>query len=234
MKSALPLLVALSLLGCARSSTKKVIVFGVDGMDPNFVERHWADLPALDQLRKEGSFSRLATTDPPQSPVAWSTFITGLDPGEHGIFDFVHRDPATHQPFLSISRTVEPRLRIPLGPYELPLGSGQVEQLRHGQPFWETLAKRGVPVSIIHMPANFPPSESGEQLSGMGVPDLRGTQGEYTLISKQGEVLLEGPANSLRRDRTRATAKIRIDIDPERPVARFRLGDRDIILNEGE
>jgi len=61
-------------------------------MDPAFVERHWADLPNLARLRQRGSYSHLETTDPPQSPVAWSTFITGLDPGEHGIFDFVHRD----------------------------------------------------------------------------------------------------------------------------------------------
>ena len=87
---------------------RKVIVIGVDGMDPGFVERHWSDLPNLNQLRTEGSFQRLATTNPPQSPVAWSTFITGLDPADHGIFDFVHRDPATQALFLSTDRTVPP------------------------------------------------------------------------------------------------------------------------------
>jgi len=79
----------------SRANGKQVIVIGVDGMDPGFVERHWADLPNLARIRDQGSFSRLATTTPPQSPTAWSTFITGLDAAEHGIFDFVHRDPAT-------------------------------------------------------------------------------------------------------------------------------------------
>src|SRR5580704_7261090 len=86
----LVLLILLLTPGCSQVR-KKVIVIGVDGMDPGFVERHWKDLPNLAMLRREGSFSRLQTTTPPQSPVAWSTFITGLDPDEHGIFDFVHR-----------------------------------------------------------------------------------------------------------------------------------------------
>ena len=92
-------------------------------MDPAFVERHWSDLPNLTKLRDHGSYSHLATTDPPQSPVAWSTFITGLDPSEHGIFDFVHRDPVTMEPYLSTDKTLEPRFVLPLGPYRLPLSS---------------------------------------------------------------------------------------------------------------
>ncbi len=105
-------LVAAFLAGCggnhSRANGKQVIVIGVDGMDPGFVERHWADLPNLSRMRERGSFTRLATTTPPQSPTAWSTFITGLDPAEHGIFDFVHRDPATMQPFLSMAETTKP------------------------------------------------------------------------------------------------------------------------------
>jgi predicted AlkP superfamily phosphohydrolase/phosphomutase len=74
---------------------KRVIVLGVDGMDPGFVEEHWNELPNLRRLRESGGLERLATTTPPQSPVAWSSFITGMDPAQDGIFDFVHRDPAT-------------------------------------------------------------------------------------------------------------------------------------------
>ena len=96
---------------------------GVDGMDPGFVEAHWADLPNLSKLSQDGKFSRLATTAPPQSPVAWSTFATGLDPAVHGIFDFVHRDPVTMMPFLSTDRTEPPRVRIDIAGYEIPLSS---------------------------------------------------------------------------------------------------------------
>ena len=87
----------LLLAGCGQHSYKKVIVVAVDGMDPGFVESHWSDLPNLKRLH----YSRLATTDPPQSPVAWSTFATGLDPAQHGIFDFVQRDAKTGEAYLS-------------------------------------------------------------------------------------------------------------------------------------
>src|ERR1700733_7329323 len=100
---------------CHRSEAhgKKVIVLGVDGMDPGFLERHWKELPNVVRLKNMGGFQRLRTTTPPQSPVAWSTFITGLDPTEHGIFDFVHRDPKTMQPYLSTDKTLEPRFILP-------------------------------------------------------------------------------------------------------------------------
>src|SRR5215469_9134243 len=92
---------ALLLAGCARHTTmaasKRLIVLGIDGMDPAFVERHWDVLPNISRLHRQGDFERLATTVPPQSPVAWSTVATGLDPGGHGLFDFVHRDPATRE-----------------------------------------------------------------------------------------------------------------------------------------
>ncbi len=137
-----PVVHASYLAGCGVRSAahgRQVIVIGVDGMDPEFVERHWADLPNLAYLRDRGSFARLATTTPPQSPVAWSTFITGLDPAQHGIFDFVHRDPLTLEPFLSMGETRPPRFMIPLGPYELPLTRPQVVSLRKGKAFWELL-----------------------------------------------------------------------------------------------
>ncbi|HEY1241405.1 MAG TPA: alkaline phosphatase family protein, partial [Bryobacteraceae bacterium] len=121
------------------TTAKQVIVLGIDGMDPGFVERHWSDLPNLRSLRDTGSFRRLGTTMPPQSPVAWSTFITGLDPAAHGIFDFVHRDPSTLQPFSSMGKTEEPRFSLPIGPYVLPLSHSHVISLRKGTAFWQIL-----------------------------------------------------------------------------------------------
>src|SRR5688572_19649502 len=81
---------------------RRVVVLGIDGLDYHLV-RDLIDhgrLPHLARLGDGGRFTPLATTTPPQSPVAWSTFITGLDPGEHGLFDFIHRQPATIEPFL--------------------------------------------------------------------------------------------------------------------------------------
>jgi hypothetical protein len=236
------LLAPLLLIGCGRGSYKKVIVIGVDGMDPAFVERHWADLPNLARLRDRGSYSHLETTDPPQSPVAWSTFITGLDPGEHGIFDFVHRDPVTLEPYLSTDKTVEPRFRLPLGPYELPLSRSRVVSLRKGRAFWEYLSDAGIPVTIVRIPANYPPSKAGHELAGMGTPDLRGTQGTFTYftdgpVESKGlhvELNIEGPPNTLRRDHAYTSARIIADVDPERPYVRLQVGKRLAILREGE
>jgi hypothetical protein len=107
--------------GCGRDAVdaKRFIVLGVDGMDPGFLERHWDALPNLAALGRQGGFRRLGTTIPPQSPVAWSTFITGLDPGGHGVFDFVHRNPRTMQPFSSMAATEEPGPQ----PFDRPLSA---------------------------------------------------------------------------------------------------------------
>src|SRR5690349_6507456 len=72
----------------SRSIGKKVIVIGIDGMDPVLSESMMREhlLPNLERLRAAGGFSRLGTSIPPQSPVAWANFIAGAGPGTHGIF----------------------------------------------------------------------------------------------------------------------------------------------------
>ncbi len=250
------LLLAALLAGCGSHGNRKVIVIGVDGMDPGFVERHWADLPNLDRLRHQGSFSRLATTTPPQSPVAWSTFITGLDPADHCIFDFVHRNPATHELFLSTDTTIPPRFSLTLGPYVLPLARSHVESLRKGSPFWRALAEHGIPVRVMRMPANYPPPPVGEELTGMETPDLRGTQSTFSfytnnseetsravpgglirkvdIVDSHADLQIEGPPNPLRKDHAYAAVTLTVDIDPDRPVARLQAGGEMAIVQQGE
>jgi len=256
--ASLLLLACAGICACHRSETdgKKVIVLGVDGMDPAFLERHWNELPNVRHLRDSGGFRRLGTTTPPQSPVAWSTFITGLDPSGHGIFDFVHRDPATLQLYSSMSRTVEPRFKIPLGPYTLPLSSAEVQTLRKGQPFWQILSKQHIPVDVIHMPTNFPPVEDGLALAGMGTPDLRGTQGTFAFYTDDPEEItrdvpggrivkvvpqgssfrlpVEGPPNPLHKDRRYVTQDLIVDVDPDQNVARLSIGGSLAIVKQGE
>lgn len=250
--------------GCGVQSSargRQVIVLGVDGMDPGFIERHWADLPNLARLRDRGSFARLTTTTPPQSPVAWSTFITGLDPSGHGIFDFVHRDPLTMEPFLSMGETQPARFTIRLGPYELPLASPKVVSLRKGKTFWQLLEERGIPATIIRMPTNYPPVKSGAALSGMGTPDLGGTQGTFAFYTDDpgvtegsvpggrivpvevadghADLKVEGPPNSLRTDHSHASVKMSVDVvhreePPDQALARLAIGDAMAIVREGE
>src|SRR5665213_375724 len=227
----------LLLTSCGGAHARKTIVIGVDGMDPAFVERHWAELPNLARLRDRGSYSRLATTDPPQSPVAWSTFITGLDPAEHGIFDFVHRDPVTMEPYLSTDKTTEPRFTLPLGPYQVPLSPSHVVSLRKGRAFWEYLSDRGIPVTVIRIPANYPPSTAGHEIAGMGTPDLRGTQGTFSYYTAdRGHLAMsvEGPPNTLRRDRAHASVQLIADVDPARPYVRLQVGAVQAIVRQGE
>jgi predicted AlkP superfamily phosphohydrolase/phosphomutase len=258
--SALVLLVCL-VTGCAHSGSpadgKAVIVLGVDGMDPNFVERHWSDLPNLRRLRDRGGLTRLATTTPPQSPVAWSTFITGTDPTEHGIFDFVHREPSTLQPISSMAQIVEPAHTFAIGPWLLPLSSARVRSFRKGRAFWEILSAAGIPVTVVRMPTNYPPVEgAGFALAGMGTPDLEGTFGTFTFYTddpfeKGGEVSggrivpvtatnhrvilpVEGPANTLRSDRRHTQLDLVADVDEDAMAARFRIGERQFVLKQGE
>jgi len=82
------------------------------------------------RLRTEGDFKPLETTIPPQSPVAWSSVTTGMDPGGHGIFDFVHRNPATRMPISSMAETSEAAHTIDIGPYVIPLSSGGIKSMR--------------------------------------------------------------------------------------------------------
>lgn len=242
--------------GRATGAIPKVIVLGVDGMDPNFVERHWNELPNLARLREHGSFQRLGTTMPPQSPVAWSSFITGLEPDKHGIFDFVHRNASTLQPFSSMGGTEEPRTVLPLGPYLLPLSKSRVISFRKGTAFWQKLAERGIPVSVMRMPTNYPPLEAGRALSGMGTPDLRGTLGTFTFYTDDPEEIsrsvaggrivkvnlagdravlrLEGPPNSLRKDHPYSAVDVIVDVDPANAAARVEVGDETIVIRQGE
>jgi predicted AlkP superfamily phosphohydrolase/phosphomutase len=163
------------------SSLKKVIVIGLDGLEPAIVESLLAagQLPNLGRLRSLGVLTRVATTTPAQTPVAWSTFATGTNPGGHGIFDFIRRDPSTYLPDLSLNR-YEPR-----GAFLPP----RAVNLRSGKPLWQVLSDAGVSSTILRCPGTYPPDEfRGRLLSGMGVPDLRGGLGTPTFYSTDLEV----------------------------------------------
>ncbi len=247
---------------CDRSrpgQTRAVIVLGFDGLDYELTRTLMAAgrLPHLSRLAKEGGFSPLATTFPPQSPVAWSTFTTGLDSSGHGIFDFVHRDPATLEPYLSTTRADAPSWIVPFGRWQFPLRGGRVVSLRQGQPFWAALHAEAIPTTIMRMPANYPPSgQATHELSGMGTPDLLGTYGTFSFYTSDpflaaGEVaggsvtrvrvrddrvdaFIDGPPNPLRRSGDRLTVPLTVYRDPVEPAARIVAGREERVLNVGE
>lgn len=259
--AAVALAACLALAGCGRQATrtagKKIIVLGIDAMDPGFLERHWGALPNLDHLRRTGDFQRLATTVPPQSPVAWSTFITGLDPGGHGVFDFVHRDPKTMEPLSSMADIEPPRHTFSIGPYLLPLSAGHVRRFLRGKAFWQYLDEAGVPATLLRMPNNFPPLETRSRtLSGMGTPDMRGTFGTFSYFSDdplemaravpggrivpakverdRATMTIEGPDNTLRKDHAVSRVTMVMSRDPANPAALFEVAGQRLILRQGE
>ena len=71
-----------------------LILFGVDGLDPEICQTMMkaGDLPNLSRLASRGSFRPLGTSNPPQSPVAWASMATSLNPGRHGVYDFLTRN----------------------------------------------------------------------------------------------------------------------------------------------
>ncbi len=214
-------------------------------------------MPNFSTLAQKGSFRLLTTSIPPQSPVAWSNLITGMNAGGHGIFDFIHRDPHTLQPYFSASRVEPPKHGIHLGRWIIPIGGGRAEQLRHGKAFWELLDEHGVPNSIFRMPSNFPPVQSkGRTLSGMGTPDLRGSYGTFSFYTDDpmatagtvegGQIIpvevqesqvkakLIGPDNTFRKGSPPVLEPFTVSVDPLAPVAKFTVQHEKFVLREGE
>lgn len=166
-----------------KGHTQRVVVLGLDGLDPGRVRRLMSEgrLPHLKRLAERGAFTDLATTLPPISPVAWSSFQTGVNPGKHNIFDFLNRNLRTYLPELSSTRIVEgvSGWRSWVG-----LGGASIRMLRKSQQFWKILGDFGIFSTILRVPITFPPEKFfGLSLSAMCTPDLRGTQGSFTLFS---------------------------------------------------
>lgn len=252
------LLVACGGDGVGPSKGPKVVVLGFDGLDYELTRQLIDEgrLPNFARLAAMGRFARLETTIPPQSPVAWSSFVTGMDPGGHGIFDFLHRDPATMIPYSSTAGASSEGLHLKVGRWQFPLTGGEYTQLRHGTPFWEVLEEAGVRTQIIRMPVNFPVSgTASRELSGMGTTDILGTEGTFTFYTSElfadrdisgGDIVeldiydnvveadLLGPVNPLLQEPEQLTAPFTVWLDPETQSAKIELGDQQIVLRVGE
>ena len=173
--------------GAADPAPGRTIVLGFDGMDPKLTESWMAEgaLPNFARLRQQGHYQPLPTTNPAQSPVAWSSFATGLNPGAHGIFDFLSRNPQTDGPDYSIASVKPPEHVLRAFGYQLPLDQGSITNRRVGTPFWISAEREGQPASVLRVPVTYPPDPVTRMLSGMGVPDLLGTQGTFTLYTTE-------------------------------------------------
>ena len=205
---------------------KRVIVIGLDGLEPGIVEAMLGrgELLQLAKIRQAGSYTRLKTTYPAQTPVAWSSFVTGTNPGGHGIFDFICRDPETYQPDAALSRFERPKSM---------LAQPRVVNQRRGVPLWQPLTKAGIPSTVLRCPCTFPPEMlQGRMLAGVGVPDLRGSQSkgtfytqDRTVSAQENEQLIYlesgselttqviGPRNTRQSPPADTTCEIRVRVD---------------------
>jgi predicted AlkP superfamily phosphohydrolase/phosphomutase len=257
----------LSLVGSSLSAApakapvheKNVVILGIDGMDPillrRFVEK--GRMPVFQKLMEEGSFSLLQSSTPPQSPVAWSSFITGMDPGGHGIFDYIGRDLKTYQPSFSLSHIEEPGRTLRIGDWVIPVSAGKATLLRKGKAFWQMLDDHDVPYTISRIPSNFPPVAcKGRTLAGLGTPDLVGSYGTFSFFTDDpafaslrvtgGEIypvavekdkitaFLTGPENTLKVARPVLKAPLVAYTDRANHAAKVVVGGTEIILKAGE
>ena len=174
--------------GKTKPKVKRMIVVGLDGFDPGLARQFASQgsMPNFERLAAQGCFHPLATACPSISPVAWSSYATGVDASRHNIYDFLTRDPCNYMPALSSTDIRALPRTLNLGLAKVPFGQRTVYRLlQKSQPFWKLLGAQGIWSSIIRVPITFPPQKfkNGVLLSGMCVPDLQGTQGSFSFYS---------------------------------------------------
>ena len=235
----------------------RAVIVGLDGLDPDLVTKYMREgrLPNLARLARMGTFQKLDTTCPAMSPVAWSSFATGVHPSKHGIYDFLTRDPKSYLPDLSSTHIGAPRRTLKIGGWRIPLSRPELRLLRKSTPFWKILSQYSIPCSILRVPITFPPEHfDGTMLSAMCVPDLMGSQGTFTHFTTQSEderptggqqvqvavfgdrikTALPGPENPLRGDGRRLEMPFEVKVFPERQRAELHVGTQVMELRLGQ
>ncbi|MCP4535525.1 MAG: hypothetical protein GY832_00090 [Chloroflexi bacterium] len=129
---------------------QRLLIIGLDGATLDLIEP-WAragHLPAMADLMARGSYSHLRSVYPVISSAAWASFMTGMNPGKHGLYDFVSRHPESY------------RLR--------PV----TRQHMSGRSLWRILGDSGLQVGVVNVPMTYPPEPvNGFLVSGLGTPN---------------------------------------------------------------
>ena len=174
-------------LACSRTSrradskfTQKLVILGFDGMDPHLLKK-WMDegkLPNIAKLAGGGGMFPLQTSHSPESPTAWASFATGVNAGKHNIYDFLVRDTTTYLPDLGMVTRTPPKFLFNY----FPIAKPKLTSIRGGTSFWVTAGKAGVRSDMLTVPVTFPPEDvdNGHLLSGLPLPDIRGTMGTFS------------------------------------------------------
>lgn len=238
--------------------SKKIVIIGMDGLDYNlmrkFIENN--ELPNFKRLKEAGSFYPLETVCPPESNVVWTSFATGMNPGNHGIFDFIMRNPKTYLPYLSLTDISSQPQIFRIGPFKFPVLKPKVSGMRKSPAFWDITAKNKIPTYVYFCPGSFPPDKVyGKLLSGMGVPDIRGTMGTFSFyttkplekdkyigglvfhVEKDGKTInteLFGPRDTSKNPPKDIKIPLRIEIIPDSPRIAIEIQGKKIHLKKGE
>jgi predicted AlkP superfamily phosphohydrolase/phosphomutase len=212
---------------------QKLVILGFDGMDPTLTARWMKEgkLPALARLSAQGGFYRLETTHSPGSPTAWASFATGVNAGKHNIYDFLVRNTATYLPDLAMVKREPARFIFNYIPVRAP----KLTSTRGGTSFWVTAGRAGVRSSILTVPVTFPPEDvpNGELLSGLPLPDIRGTMGTFYYFAtdlsryEEGNTEFGGILKRLAFQDSTAQAEI---VGPPNPIARQQGRDEELRL----
>ncbi len=153
-------------------TAERVLLIGIDGVDPDVLQSLLDEkrMPNLARVIEGGGFSPFGVPNPPESPVVWASLATGKNPGQHGVFDFIGRDPESYLPSLALIERDGDEFRYPL----------------RAETFWDVTNAHGVPATIVRWPMTFPPKKiNGRILPGLGVPDVRGGLGRYSYFTDE-------------------------------------------------
>jgi predicted AlkP superfamily phosphohydrolase/phosphomutase len=222
------------------------LIIGLDAFDPIIFERLYeqGQMANLGKWVKTGGYSKFAVSNPPQSEVSWTCIATGANPGVHGVFDFVHRDPRNYA------------LNISLLPTKIDLLGTQFVSPFTSRTIFEQATRKGFPATALWWPATFParPEIPVRTIPGLGTPDIQGRLGVGTLFTRDSGLeqerfktaieifenggssnfrgALKGPSQNKGNRIQEITLDFTLEITDER-TARLKIDDYDIQLEKG-
>jgi predicted AlkP superfamily phosphohydrolase/phosphomutase len=224
----------------------RTLILGLDAFDPGVFERLYNQgrMPHLGRYVETQGYARFQVANPPQSEVSWTSIASGLNPGQHGLFDFVQRDPQTYALYISLL------------PSQAGWGGSHFVRPSLAPTLFDQAARRGFPATSLWWPATFParPDSPVRTLPGLGTPDLHGRLGIGTLFtsdpecaSRRGKTPVEilrpagqdcyvqelvGPARKTRRGQKSSSLPFRLERTGDH-TASFKIGSHALTLKQG-
>jgi predicted AlkP superfamily phosphohydrolase/phosphomutase len=197
------------------------LILGFDSFDPEIFERlaSQGKLPNLTKYSDMGKYSKFEVSDPPQTEVSWTSIATGLNPGGHGIFDFVHREPSSYTPFVSLL------------PTERKLGGTQFVPPYNARTIFEEATRQGYPATTLWWPATFPARLESpvRTIPGLGTPDIMGRLGVGSLYTTESGLEEEDRKTTIKILKETGKGKYSSSIDG--PAAKKRGGTQVVTVD---